>query len=129
MSEERKAYFADKLCEHCDSLAVMEVCEVIERPPENGYRCWKAGAKHFYCEEHKRNSITFYMDGFVEQTKSDIDMNIKLCPFCGHIPLVEPAVGKTVVVMCDQEDCGVNPEAEGHSVEKALKRWNRRNGK
>ena len=51
----------------------------------------------------------------------------KPCPFCGHLPEIEPWHGGPTskrMVSCANEDCMVSPAVCGKTKEKALGYWN-----
>lgn len=56
------------LCETCGAPATCRVADLreITRPEEVVARWAKNGAPHNFCAEHKRGSISTYLDGTVE---------------------------------------------------------------
>jgi hypothetical protein len=60
------------------------------------------------------------------------EMNHKLplpCPWCGESDFgLARKVGDTVIVGCENDECGVNPQACGATAEEAWEKWNTRKG-
>ena len=61
-----------------------------------------------------------------DRTRSD---ELRPCPFCGHAPtLMESTLlqGQWFMVLCDANECRVNPSIDWMSKEHAVALWNRR---
>lgn len=54
------------------------------------------------------------------------------CPFCGELPVMQPLTmnsviyGRSLVLMCEADECSVNPASSGPTEEIAMERWNHR---
>jgi hypothetical protein len=52
-----------------------------------------------------------------------------VCPFCGSDPPLATQLHGRFLVGCESDDCHVNPQVSGQSLNKAWARWNRRREK
>jgi hypothetical protein len=48
------------------------------------------------------------------------------CPFCGNDPPLAAKMHGRFIVGCESDDCHVNPQVSGQSLNEAWARWNRR---
>ncbi len=50
----------DLQCEVCGKLATVYVRDLIEmrQAPDAGWKSYKPGDAHFFCDEHERESVT-----------------------------------------------------------------------
>ena len=56
-------------------------------------------------------------------------IELKGCPWCGHIPIVEPWHGGSPtkhMVGCQYYQCPANPSVTAETKRKAINTWNRR---
>jgi len=56
---------------------------------------------------------------------------LKVCPFCGHVPLIEPWHGGAPtkhMVSCSNDYCKVGPSVCGETKSEAIRFWNSRKG-
>ena len=53
-------------------------------------------------------------------------MDLKKCPWCGCIPVINLTINPPSSVTCKITTCLVKPTAYGRDIEDAIIRWNRR---
>lgn len=48
-----------EVCEVCGAPATHPVCDVQETEPKDGFRTFRVHSEHFFCNQHKRKSLTY----------------------------------------------------------------------
>lgn len=57
----------DQPCEVCGQYfgAIVRVVDIFEIPSETIYRAWETRGYRYFCLDHKRSPLSFYMGGHV----------------------------------------------------------------